>query len=202
MEAESVWRSRLAWRLKGALLWPTFVVLTFVDALLLQVLPIAGDGATPFIGALLLAAVFNLIMVAVVGPLLAVPLRRRRPDLPKVVAQDHTGTALVCCVTLALLAGGLLHAPARAEAERDLQAQAVAARDYAHTRAPEQFRDGTGSMTSIKLDDDLYRTCVPGDDPKRWFCMIVSTETSPPGITVDGNRESNESMNRFGAYRR
>ena len=38
---------------------------------------------------------FNLILVAVVAPLLALWLRRRRPDLPKVVAQDTTGTALV-----------------------------------------------------------------------------------------------------------
>ena len=201
MEAESVWRSRLAWRFRGALLWPTFVVLTIVDALLLGVLPIAGDGGTEFVGAALLAMTFNLVMVAVVAPLLAIWLRRRRPDLPKVVAQDFTGTALVVCVTLALLAGGLLHAPARAEAERDMSAQAVAARDFAHAQAPEQFRDGVGAMTTVKMEDDLFRTCVPGDDPKRWFCMYVDTTTSPPGITVDRNRESNASMNRYGAYR-
>ena len=45
MEVEPLWRSRLRWRWRGALLWPAFVVLTLVDALLLGVLPIAGDGA-------------------------------------------------------------------------------------------------------------------------------------------------------------
>ena len=201
MEAESLWRSRLAWRFRGALLWPTFVVLTIADALLLGVLPLAGDEGTEFVGAALLAGVFNLVMVAVVAPLLAIWLRRRRPELPKVVAQDMTGTVLVVCVTLALLAGGLLHAPARAEAERDMTAQLVAARDFAHTRAPEEFRDGVGMMTTVKMEDDLYRTCVPGPDPKRWFCMYLDTTSSPPGITVDRNRESNASMNRYGAYR-
>ena len=201
MEAESLWRSRLAWRFRGALLWPTFVVLTIVDALLLGVLPIAGDEGADFIGAALLAMFFNLVAVAVVAPLLAIWLRRRRPDMPKVVAQDVTGTALVMCVTLAFLALGLLHAPARAEAERDLAAQYAAARDYAHAEAPAQFRDGLGGMTTLKLEDDLFRTCVPGDDPKRWFCMYVDTTTSPPGITVDRNRESNASINRYGAYR-
>jgi hypothetical protein len=200
MEVEPLWRSRLRWRWRGALLWPAFVVLTVVDALLLGVLPIAGDGGTPFVGGLLLAATFNLILVAVIAPLLGVWLRRRRPDLPKVVAQDMTGTVLVAVVTLGFLVGGLIHAPARAEAERDFAAQYVAARDYAHTRAPAEFRDGIDAMTTLKMEDELYRTCVPGDDPKRWFCMYVSTDSSPPGITVDRNRESNASMNRLGAY--
>jgi hypothetical protein len=182
-------------------MWPAFVVLTVVDALLLGVLPIAGDAGADFVGAALLSMFFNLVVVAVVGPLLAIVLRRRRPDLPKVVAQDMTGTALVVVVTLGLLAGGLIHAPVRAEAERDFVAQYRAARDYAHLRAPAQFRDGLDGMTSLKLEDELYRTCVPGDDPQRWFCMYLSTDQSPPGITVDGNRESNASLNRLGAYR-
>jgi hypothetical protein len=200
MEVEPLWRSRLRWRWRGALLWPAFVVLTIADAILLGVLPIAGDEGTPFVGGLLLAMTFNLILVAVVAPLLALWLRRRRPDLPKVVAQDMTGTALVVFATLVFLAGGLVHAPVRAEAERDFAAQYVAARDYAHTRAPAQFRDGIGAMTTLKMEDELYRTCVPGDDPKRWFCMYVSTQSTPPGITVDRNRESNASLNRLGAY--
>jgi hypothetical protein len=200
MEVEPLWRARLRWRWRGALLWPVFVGLTIADGILLGVLPIAGDTGTPFIGGALLAMTLNLIVVAVVAPLLAIWLRRRRPDLPRVVAQDMTGTVLVVVVTLGFLAGGVIHAPVRAEAERDFSAQYHAARSYAHTQAPEQFRDGVDEMTSLKLEDELYRTCVPGDDPKRWFCMYVSTESSPPGITVDRNRESNASLNRLGAY--
>jgi hypothetical protein len=49
MEAESLWRSRLRWRLRGALLWPTFIVLTLVDAVMLGQLPISGDGGTDFV---------------------------------------------------------------------------------------------------------------------------------------------------------
>ncbi len=45
---------RLRWRLRGAVLWPTFAVLTVADGVLLHLLPIAGDviGLVP---ALLLA---------------------------------------------------------------------------------------------------------------------------------------------------
>ena len=40
MGDEPLWRSRLRWRWRGALLWPAFAVLTLVDALLLGVLPV------------------------------------------------------------------------------------------------------------------------------------------------------------------
>jgi len=110
-----------------------------------------------------------------------------------------TRRALVA-LALALLAGGLATAPVRAEAERDLSAQADAARRYASARAPEPFRRHASAMTTLKLEDELYRTCVPGDDPKRWFCMYISTDSSPPGITVDRNRESNASLNPLGLY--
>jgi hypothetical protein len=201
MEVEPLWRSRLRWRWRGALQWPAFVVLCIADALLLGVLPIAGDEGTELVPAFLLAMFFNLLAVALVGPLAALVLRRRRPDLPKVVAQDYTGTAALLLVSLALLVGGLIHAPVRAEAERDFAAQAEAAHQYASTRAPAPFRDHTDGMTTLKLEDELYRTCVPGQDPKRWFCMYVSTDSSPPGVTEDRNRESNASLNRPGGFR-
>jgi hypothetical protein len=200
MAAESLWRSRLRWRWRGALQWPAFLVLTVVDALLLGVLPISGDSGTGFVPGLLLAMFFNLVAVAVVAPLVAIVVRRRRPGLPKVVAEDHAGAALVVLVTLGFLAGGLIHAPVRAEAERDFAAQLDAARTHAHLRAPAEFRDRVTESTTLKFEDELYRTCVPGDDPKRWFCMWVSTDQSPPGVTEDRNRESNASMNRPGGF--
>lgn len=200
MADESLWRSRLRWRWRGALQWPAFIALTVLDALLLGVLPISGDDGTELVPALLLAMFFNLLAVAVAAPLVALLVRRRRPDLPKVVAEDQTGAALLGVVTLALLAGGLAHRPARAEAERDFAAQLVAARRYAHARAPAPFRDRVGLTTTLKLEDDLYRTCVPGDDPDRWFCVYVSTDSSPPGVTEDRNRESNASLNRPGGF--
>ena len=51
------------------------------------------------------------------------------------------------------------------------------------------------------MEDELFRTCTPGDDPKRWFCVYVATDTSPPGVTVDQNRESNDSLRVAGGFR-
>jgi hypothetical protein len=201
MDVEPLWRSRLRWRFRGAVLWPAFVVLTVFDALLLGQLPIAGDGGTAFVPALLLGFFFNLVVVALVAPVAAMALRRRRPDLPKVVASDRAGTALVVGVTLALLAGGLAHRPEVVEAQHDFAVQQLAAQRFAQRAAPPEFRRRVSESTSLKLEEDLYRTCVPGDDPQRWFCVLVRTDAAPPGITVDDSRESNASLNRPGGFR-
>ena len=197
----SLWRSRLRWRLRGALLWPVLVVLTLADALLLGRLPIAGDDGTAFVPALLLAMFFNLVALAVVAPFVSRRLRRRRPDLPKVIADDRAGTALVCLVTAGLLAGGLVHRSAVDDVQRDLVVQQDAARTFIAHEAPPEFRTRTAESTSIKLEDDLFRTCVPGDDPKRWFCVFVTTDTAPPGITVDVGREPNDSFDERDGFR-
>src|SRR5947207_71023 len=41
---ERVWASRLRWRLTGATQWPAFALFVIGDAVLLHLLPIAGDG--------------------------------------------------------------------------------------------------------------------------------------------------------------
>ena len=201
-DVEPLWRSRLRWRLKGALLWPAFAVLTVVDAVMLGRLPIAGDKGTGFIPGLILAGFFNLLAVGVVGPLIAYWLRRRRRlALPRIIAEDYTGTVLLGLVTVGFLVGGLLHRGQLKEAQHDLIVQQASARDFIRTQAPAQFRGQADQSTSIKLQEDYFRTCAPGDDPKRWFCVFVNTEVSPPGITVDESREPNASFQAAGGFR-
>src|SRR3954465_1849807 len=67
-DTERLWSHRVRWRMRGALEWPLFAVLTVVDALVLHAWPIAGDGIG-IVPALLLAAFFNLVAVAAGGPL-------------------------------------------------------------------------------------------------------------------------------------
>ena len=200
-DVEPLWRSRVRWRLKGALLWPAFWVLTLFDAVLLGRLPIAGDDGTAFIPALLLSGFFNLIALAVVAPLAGLALRRRRRDLPRVIAFDRAGTALLLCVTGALVVGGLIHRDDLRERRHDLAVQRLAAVEYMRDRAPAEYRRRLPATSTIRMEDDLYRTCTPGDDPDRWFCVYVATDTSPPGITEDANRESNDSLRAAGGFR-
>ena len=85
-QVERLWVSRLRWRLRGAWQWPAFGVLTVIDAVLLTRLPFYGEGPGTLVAGLLVAAFANLLAVAVVGPLAGLRLRRRRPDLPKLIA--------------------------------------------------------------------------------------------------------------------
>jgi hypothetical protein len=196
-----MWTSRLRWRLRGAWMWPAFALLTVLDGLLLHARPIAGGGIGVFEG-MLLAAFFNVVIVAALAPIAGALLRRRRRDLPKVVATDYAGAALLVAVTGALAAGGALHRPAVLEQRRDFHAQAAAVRSYVLAQAPPVYRANLDRADTAQIDAHLYRTCVPGGDPDRSLCLFVSTDQSPPGLRLDPNRETNQSFAGRQASRR
>jgi hypothetical protein len=182
--------TRLRWRLRGAWMWPVFVVATGADAVLLHALPIATDGIG-VVPALLLSGFLNLFVVAVVAPLSGRLVRRRRPDLPKAVAADYAGATLLAAVAALLLVGGLLHRPAVERAERDLRVQAAAARAFLLTDAPPAVRSRLGAANTIRLADGFYRTCVPEGRPRRAFCVFVRTTQDPPIVRADPDRSPN-----------
>src|SRR3712207_5596397 len=93
---EPLWRARLRWRMRGAWLWPTFLVLTLLGGAVLHLLPPYDGAPRNLLAGVLLAVFANLFCVAAVTPLVARWLRRRRPDLPRSIAQNYAGTALIC----------------------------------------------------------------------------------------------------------
>lgn len=183
---------RLRWRLKGALQWPLFLVLTVVDAVLLMVLPIAGTG--PGLAyALLLAMFFNLVAVAGLGRAVAWWVRRRRPDVPPLVAEDRAGVVLLCAVTALILLGGILHAPGadRVRHARDAQREAVRAFVLAH--GDPVHRSHLDAMDVEQHGDTFFRTCIPGDPARDVppLCLLVDAENDPPVVSVDRDRSPN-----------
>jgi hypothetical protein len=182
---------RLRWRRRGAWLWPTFAAATVVDTVLLHQLPIAGDGPTGWVPAFLLAGCLNIIAVAALGAIGGWVLRRRRPDLPKVVADDRAGTALVLLVSVAFLALGLAHRPALREHDDDVAAQALAMRRWMASQAPPEYRSRVAAADTLQIADDLYRTCVPGPDPERWLCLYLDTSDRPVTARRDTSGASN-----------
>ena len=189
-QEESLWLTRMRWRMRGAWMWPAFVVLTLLDGIALEVLPIEGDGPGGVVPGVLLAGFANLIAVAALAPLAGRRLRRARPDLPRSIADNYAGTALLCLGAAVTLALGLVHRPqARAE-EADRSAMAGAVHDYVVAQAP-QYRDGIAAAEAVRLADELYRACVPGPDPRRWLCLFVSTDQRPAGVTLDPDRAPN-----------
>ncbi len=195
---ETLWRSRLRWRTRGAKLWPTFVAAVIVDALLLQLLPLAGDDGPGLFAAVLLAGFPNLVLVAVAAPLAGRWLRNRRPTTPQVVAADQAGTALLVAGAALVLALGLIHRPAVRAADADLAAQAAQARRFVVNQAPREYQANVDHLSTWKQGEDLYRTCVAGPDPRRAFCVFVNTDQSPPGITRDPDQTPNAELARSG----
>lgn len=192
--------TRLRWRLRGALLWPSFVVLTLLEMLFVHWLPLAGDD-TSLLGGLLLAGSLNVMAVALVGGLGGVVLRRRRRDLPKVVAEDYAGTAALALVAIAFLVAGLVHRPERASDRASFAQQSLAVQRWVQANGDAYTRAHVSGATTLRIDTDLYRSCLPGPDPKRWLCLFVDTSSSPPRVRRDPNRESNASFNPRGGFR-
>ncbi len=185
-----LWRSRLRWRLRGATMWPAFAILTVLDAVVLALLPFAGTGPG-LVGAVLICGFANLVVVAVLAPLGGRALRRRRPALPREVAGDRAGTALLLALTGALVAGGIAHRDAVLEEDRDFAVQSAAVRAFVAAQAPAAFARNVDDADTWQQGPDLYRTCVPGPDPRKHLCLIVSTREHPPGITVDPDQQPN-----------
>ena len=106
-------------------------------------------------------------------------VRRRRPGLPKVVADDRAGTALIGLVAVVVLAVGLAHHPAVEARARAFDLQA-ATRAPSCSTAPRSASGGTsGRWTRGSRAPNLYRTCVPGPDARRSFCVFVDTGHAP-----------------------
>ena len=195
---EALWQTRLRWRLRGAMLWPTFGVAVVVEALLLELLPVAGDGGPGLFAAVLLAGFLNLCLVAVAAPLAGRWLRRRRPGMPAVIATDRAGAVLLvaACALVAVL--GLMHRSTVRAARDDLSAQAAQARRFFVSQAPREFQANVDHLDTVKQGDDLYRTCVAGPDPDRAYCVFVNTDQSPPGVTRDPDQRPNAAVQRSG----
>ncbi len=186
--------------MRGAWLWPAFALLTLLEAGLLRWLPVAGSG-TGAVGGILLAGCLNLAAVAVLGGLGGVWLRRIRRDLPKVVADDYAGMAALGAVAAALLAAGLVHRPELRAEQRAFAEQSLAVRRWVKAHGSSFARAHVDAADTVLVDEGLYRTCVPGADPRRWLCLVVDTSQRPPRVRRDVSRESNASQNPRGDYR-
>lgn len=181
--------TRWRWRRRGAVMWPTFAACVIIDTYILHRLPISG-ASTGVADAFIEAGFFNLVAVAVFGPLLSLGLRRWRRDLPRVVARDHAGTAALLLVTVAVFGAGLLNRKTVLAAQRSFRAQGLALRRYVDAHAP-GYSHNLGRADTVELDTNFYRTCVPADDPASALCLFIDTSRSPATVRRDPDRDPN-----------
>ena len=141
-----------------------------------------------------MATAVNLFAVALLAPPAGALVRRFRRDLPWVIARDYAGTGLLVLMSLALLAGGLIHRSAVLAERADQRAMVTAVHDYVLTSEPE-FAPGLGSIDAMRLEPEHYRACVYGSE-KRPICVFVNTDQTPAGVRRDPSRDPNHALFR------
>ena len=103
MSSELFWARRLRWRLRGALMWPVFAVLTIADGLVLHYLPPNTSGVR-IVPGLIIASFANLFLIGIVAPFFARRLASReraahrhegREPLPPEVLLDRSASILL-----------------------------------------------------------------------------------------------------------
>jgi hypothetical protein len=67
----------------------------------------------------------------------------------------------------------------------------MAVREWVATQAPPVYRANIDRADSWKQGSHLYRTCVPGPDPRRALCLIVFTDQRPPAVQRDPDQRPN-----------
>ncbi|MBO0768598.1 MAG: hypothetical protein J2O48_07935 [Solirubrobacterales bacterium] len=180
---------RLRWRLRGAWQWPSVVALTLADALIVHWLPPSGDSES-LVGGWLIGLVLTLIALCLLVPLGGFLIRKRRPDLPRVVARNYAGALSTLLVSLALLAAGIANqATIRADHTALLDAS-QRAEAWIGFHAPARFQRNVQRLDTFQIQPQrVFRSCV--SDGPRYYCVVV--DRSKPwgsGVRYDGS-ESN-----------
>jgi hypothetical protein len=170
---DGAWLVRARWRYRGAWLWPMFAVLSVVDGLVGHALPISGRQQS-VAGGVVVGLALNLLAVVLLSRPLGAIWRRRRRDLPSLVARNYAGTLCLALITVGFVVAGLGNrSDLRSDdaAYRDAVVRAVA---FIGDRAPAQFRRNVAHADTFTIQpDSVYRTCVPNSAHTRTYCVIV-----------------------------
>ena len=195
---ERFWVARARWRLRGAMLWPAFVVFTLVDGLVLYRLTPVGFEFKDPIAPVIVATFGNLFLIAVIGPWLAKRLAARRavsaPDVEREVLNDRVGTALLALGLVGVVAAGLGNRQVVVSETEATERNAAAVSEFiAHTGNPELVRNRETANTH-KLSEGYFRTCIARDDRRRHFCLFVDTNKRPVEVIRDHSQVPNHRL--------
>jgi hypothetical protein len=164
---------RFRWRRRGAWMWPAFIALTVLDAVIGAALPPSGDGWDP-VGAFLVAGFVNLVAIVALSVPVRVVLLRRRPDLPKLIAGDYAGTTTMLAFTALLLVIGVLHQPGLHSDRRAMQDAIKRAQAYIGDHASNAIAGNVQHVSTYTIQPgSIYRVCVPSLSGNADYCVVV-----------------------------
>lgn len=208
---ESFWRHRLGWRLRGAWQWPTFAVLTLVDAFVIYLLPpVAGvldpNRLDPVLS-LLLALFGNLFIVAVLAPLLVRGLASRQARVAAVygetpepvkneIRRDRVAAGLLVAGLASVLISGLASRPLVVSETEATERNADRVREYVADSNDDELKRNIETADTKRLSEGFFRTCISRDDRRHRVCLLVDTGKDPDSVAVDRSTESNAQFSR------
>ncbi|MDQ3587867.1 MAG: hypothetical protein M3433_07975 [Actinomycetota bacterium] len=195
---ERFWVARARWRLRAAMLWPAFVVLTLVDGVVLYRLSPAPFEFKDPVAPTIVATFGNLFLVAAIAPWITRRLAARRAPPPteieREVLRDRVGTALLAAGLVGVIAAGLGNRPVVVSETEATERNAAAVSDYIeHTRHPELIRNRETANTH-KLSEGYFRTCIARDDRRRHYCLFVDTNKRPVEVIRDRSQVPNREL--------
>ncbi len=166
---------RVRWRLRGAWRWPAFIGLIVADAVLGHALPPVGE-AQSVPAAALDGLMLNLVAVLLLTRPVGALIRRRRRDLPTVVARDYAATWVVLGVTAVFLAAGLAHRSSVQSDQAAMQEATARAQAWIGDRAPPEFRRRITRLSLLEIQAGrVYRACATSATA-RTFCVVVDVK--------------------------
>jgi uncharacterized membrane protein len=181
------WLVRMRWRRRGAWLWPAFVAAAIIDALIGHALPAVGD-TQKLGGAALVGCFLNLLGIVLLSLPVAVLLRRRRRDLPWIVARDYAGTLVILSITAALMGAGLINRSTVLDHQQAKRDAIVRAQAFIGDRAPAEFRRSISTVDIYAIEPGrMYRICIPSHESRRTYCVVVKTDLPlAQSVSFDG----------------
>jgi hypothetical protein len=179
-------------------MWPTFIAVTFVDGVILHLLPPIGEGVN-LIPAILIATFGNLILIGAVAPWLARRTWNRRPAAapgapPRAqleVLTDRIGTGLLLAAIVGVVAAGLAARPLVVAETEAKERAAKTLYSYITTTGSDEQRRNLEASDMAKWFDGYFRACIPSDDRRSWRCYLIDVRGKRAKITEDPSRVRN-----------
>jgi hypothetical protein len=199
---ERFWTRRLRWRLRGALQWPVFVVVTLLEGFVLAELPPVAFRDMDFALGVIIATFANLFLVGVVAPFLTRRLIARRAvavsEVEREVLRDRAGALLLAAGLGATLVSGLANRPVIVSETEATEENARAVREFVNRSDSAELRRNLETANTVRLSEGFFRTCIARDDRRRYVCVFVDTTREPTSIRRDPSAEPNSALTRPG----